>query len=75
MAGALGVRLGGRNVYHGRVEVRPMLGRGPLPGPAEIRRATRISRTVGAFALVVSAGVVAARHAISGPNAISRPEA
>lgn len=68
MAGALGVRLGGRNVYHGRVEVRPMLGRGPLPGPAEIRRAARISRTVGAFALVVSIGVVGARHAIGGPR-------
>src|SRR5262245_28601605 len=51
MAGALGVRLGGRNVYHGRVEVRPTLGRGPLPGPAEIRRAAQISRVVGAFAL------------------------
>ncbi|HEY7175173.1 MAG TPA: CobD/CbiB family cobalamin biosynthesis protein, partial [Micromonosporaceae bacterium] len=55
MAGALGVRLGGRNVYHGRVEVRPTLGRGPLPGPCEIRRATRISRVVGALALGVGA--------------------
>lgn len=69
MAGALGVRLGGRNVYHGRVEVRPMLGRGPLPGPPEIRRAARISRTVGAFALLVSIGVVGARHAICRPKA------
>src|SRR5262249_42003184 len=55
MAGALGVRLGGRNVYHGRVEVRPTLGRGPLPGPCEIRRATRISRVVGALALAIGA--------------------
>ncbi len=47
MAGALGVRLGGRNVYHGRVEQRPYLGRGPLPGPAEVRRAARISAVVG----------------------------
>jgi adenosylcobinamide-phosphate synthase len=51
MAGALGVRLGGRNVYRGRVEVRPMLGRGPLPGPREVRRAGRISEVVGLGAL------------------------
>ncbi|HKD98602.1 MAG TPA: CobD/CbiB family cobalamin biosynthesis protein [Micromonosporaceae bacterium] len=51
MAGALGVRLGGRNVYHGRSEVRPYLGRGPLPGPAEVRRAARISGAVGVAAL------------------------
>jgi adenosylcobinamide-phosphate synthase len=68
MAGALGVRLGGRNVYHGRVEVRPILGRGPLPGPVEIRRAARISRIVGASALGVSLGIAAARHALSGPK-------
>ncbi len=37
MAGALGVRLGGRNVYHGRVEDRPTLGFGPLPRPADVR--------------------------------------
>ncbi|HEY7174783.1 MAG TPA: cobalamin biosynthesis protein [Micromonosporaceae bacterium] len=64
MAGALGVRLGGRNVYHGRVDVRPTLGRGPLPGPCEIRRATRISRVVGAFAL--AAGVAAATGTAAG---------
>lgn len=52
MAGALGVRLGGRNVYHGRAEDRPHLGRGPLPGPEEVRRAARISGAVGAAALV-----------------------
>ena len=53
MAGALGVRLGGRNVYHGRVEDRPMLGFGPLPGPTEVRRAARISAAVGVAALIV----------------------
>lgn len=68
MAGALGVRLGGRNVYHGRVEIRPTLGRGPLPGPSEIRGAARISRTVGAFALVVSAGLVVAAGIVSRPQ-------
>jgi adenosylcobinamide-phosphate synthase len=68
MAGALGVRLGGRNVYHGRVEVRPILGRGPLPGPVEIRRAARISGIVGLCALGLSLGIAAARHALTGPN-------
>lgn len=67
MAGALGVRLGGRNAYHGRVEVRPTLGRGPLPGPGEIRRAAQISRVVGALAVATSiatavAGKVAANR-------------
>jgi adenosylcobinamide-phosphate synthase len=68
MAGALGVRLGGCNVYHGRVEVRPTLGRGPLPGPPEIRRAARISRTVGASALAVSLAIAAARHTATRPK-------
>jgi adenosylcobinamide-phosphate synthase len=63
MAGALGVRLGGRNVYRGRVEVRPTLGRGPLPGPTEVRRAARISGAVGVAAFaVVAAGRIAARR-------------
>ncbi len=35
-AGALGVRLGGRNVYHGRVEERPALGDGRPPGIDDI---------------------------------------
>src|SRR5262249_48224186 len=41
MAGALGVRLGGRNVYSGRVEERPSLGDGPPPVPADVYRAVR----------------------------------
>jgi adenosylcobinamide-phosphate synthase len=69
MAGALGVRLGGRNVYRGHVEIRPPLGRGPLPGPVEIRRAARISRTVGVFALAAAVGIVATRHRVGRPTA------
>jgi adenosylcobinamide-phosphate synthase len=46
MAGALGVRLGGRNVYGGRVEERPTLGDGPRPRTADIGRAVRLSRAV-----------------------------
>jgi adenosylcobinamide-phosphate synthase len=46
MAGALGVRLGGRNVYGSRVEDRPKLGNGPRPRTADIARAVRLSRAV-----------------------------
>ncbi|MGH9277766.1 MAG: cobalamin biosynthesis protein, partial [Acidimicrobiales bacterium] len=45
-AAALGVRLGGANVYAGRVEVRPALGEGPPPVPADIGRAVRLSSDV-----------------------------
>jgi adenosylcobinamide-phosphate synthase len=62
MAGALGVRLGGRNVYQGRVESRPALGDGRSAKPVDIRRATRISAAVGAAALALCAG-----HALAGP--------
>jgi adenosylcobinamide-phosphate synthase len=47
-AGALGVRLGGPLAYGGRVEVRPTLGDGRAPAPADIRRAARLSLAVGA---------------------------
>jgi adenosylcobinamide-phosphate synthase len=45
-AGALGVRLGGTNVYGGVTEVRPGLGEGRTPEPDDIRRAIRLSRAV-----------------------------
>ncbi|RIW41126.1 cobalamin biosynthesis protein [Micromonospora endophytica] len=51
MAGALGVRLGGRNVYFGRSEVRPFLGDGPRPDPRHLPRAARLSGAVGLAAL------------------------
>jgi adenosylcobinamide-phosphate synthase len=58
-AGALGVRLGGENVYEGRVEIRPALGRGPSPDVIDIRRATTLSASVaaaaGALALLYAA--------------------
>ncbi|MEH1013578.1 cobalamin biosynthesis protein [Micromonospora sp. CPCC 206060] len=60
MAGALGVRLGGRNVYFGRSEVRPFLGDGPRPEARHIRRATRLSGAVGLAALVGSVGLAVA---------------
>jgi adenosylcobinamide-phosphate synthase len=61
MAGALGIRLGGRNVYGSRVEERPQLGSGRAPTTADIRRAVRISRAVSLAAalLAVAARLVA----------------
>jgi hypothetical protein len=58
MAGALGVRLGGRNSYFGRSEVRPYLGDGPRPEARHIRRAAKLSGAVGLGALAI-AGIVA----------------
>ncbi|MGK5681282.1 cobalamin biosynthesis protein [Actinoplanes sp. URMC 104] len=61
MAGALGVRLGGRNVYFGRSENRPFLGDGPRPSAVHLRRAARISGVVGLLAAAISAGAALAR--------------
>ena len=54
-AGALGLRLGGANVYGGVTEARPQLGDGRTPEPADIGRAIRLSRavTVAATGLAV----------------------
>jgi adenosylcobinamide-phosphate synthase len=54
-AGALGVRLGGTNVYAGRTERRGTLGDGPPPGPADIDRAIRLSRLITAAAAALAA--------------------
>ncbi|GIL27663.1 hypothetical protein NUM_29170 [Actinocatenispora comari] len=55
-AGALGVRLGGRNVYAGRVEDRPQLGTGRRAEPVDIVRAARLSAVVGAATVAITAG-------------------
>jgi adenosylcobinamide-phosphate synthase len=60
-AGALGVRLGGRNVYAGRVEERPPLGGGPPPAPADVERAARLSLAVGAASALAAAGAATLR--------------
>ncbi len=61
-AGALGVRLGGRNDYGTRVEDRPVLGAGGRPPrTADIARATRLSRAITVAAAVVGAAIAAAR--------------
>jgi adenosylcobinamide-phosphate synthase len=72
MAGALGVRLGGRNVYFGRSETRPFLGDGPRPGPGKVRGAARISGAVGLAAAVVAAGVALARGSATSGLACGR---
>jgi adenosylcobinamide-phosphate synthase len=61
MAGALGVRLGGRNVYFGRSEIRPLLGDGPRPAARHLRRAARISGAVGLAAAGLAAGIALIR--------------
>jgi adenosylcobinamide-phosphate synthase len=59
-AGALGVRLGGRNDYGSHVEERPVLGgAGRAPDVADIARAARLCRGVTAAAAVVCAAVAA----------------
>jgi adenosylcobinamide-phosphate synthase len=71
-AGALGVTLGGRLAYGGRVEERPLLGQGPAPRAADVERAARLSRAVGTAALVSAAGVrVFLPGAVSGGRVLS----
>lgn len=57
-AGALGVRLGGTNVYAGHSEHRPGLGDGRPPRAEDIRRAVRLSRAV-TIAATLACGLVA----------------
>jgi adenosylcobinamide-phosphate synthase len=55
LAGALGLRLGGRNVYGARMEDRPLLGDGRPPDPADVGRAVRLSTAVWTAAAVLAA--------------------
>jgi adenosylcobinamide-phosphate synthase len=64
-AGALHVTLGGPTDYGDRVEFRPLLGDGPPPTPADVARASALSRDVSlalAGALTVAASVAATAH-------------
>lgn len=61
-AGALGVRLGGTLSYGGRTEHRPVLNSpGRAPDTADIAAAVRLSRRVGALALLVTSAAAALR--------------
>jgi adenosylcobinamide-phosphate synthase len=72
MAGALGVRLGGRNIYFGRTETRPFLGDGPRPSAGHLRRAGRLSAAAGAGAVAVAAGLALSRTALGRRAATAR---
>lgn len=56
-AGALRVRLGGSNVYDGRVEHRGGLGSGPAPGVDDITLSIRLATAVDWAALWLAAGL------------------
>jgi adenosylcobinamide-phosphate synthase len=68
MAGALGVRLGGRNVYFGRSETRLLLGDGPRAGARDVRRAATLSAVVGLAAVGLAAAARAARGWAAAPR-------
>jgi adenosylcobinamide-phosphate synthase len=74
-AGALGLRLGGRNVYAGRVEDRPELGDGRVPTPDDLPRAVRLCAAVTAATAAtaaVTAALIAGRVRASTPNRRAR---
>lgn len=60
-AGALAVRLGGRNSYGGRVEYRPAFGGSRAAEPVDIERAVRLSRAVAVATAAAAAVAVAVR--------------
>ncbi|GAB2473880.1 CobD/CbiB family cobalamin biosynthesis protein [Jatrophihabitans fulvus] len=60
-AGALGLRLGGTNVYEGRTDDRPVMGDGRAPNPDDIGRAVRLLQLVTAGAAVAAALIARAR--------------
>jgi adenosylcobinamide-phosphate synthase len=61
-AGALGVRLGGVNVYEGQVEDRGTLGDGRPVVVADVARAVQLSRVTSLAALAVAVGVTLLRQ-------------
>lgn len=61
-AGALGIRLGGTNVYGDRVERRAILGAGRVPARDDLARARSLARRVGSAALIVAAVSAASRR-------------
>lgn len=69
-AGALGVRLGGRNVYAGRVEDRPALGDGRAPDASDVARANRLSAAVGLASAALATAWAARRGS---PGLPARP--
>jgi adenosylcobinamide-phosphate synthase len=69
-AGALGVQLGGRNVYPGgRVEERGLLGDGPRPGAREARRASDLVGAVTGVAAVLAVASLAVARVVGRQSA------
>ncbi len=68
-AGALGLRLGGVNRYGDVVEERATLGDGPAPTVADITRAARLSRLVGAATAGIAAGALIVLRPVTRPVA------
>ncbi|MFH5232385.1 cobalamin biosynthesis protein [Antrihabitans spumae] len=60
-AGALGVTLGGPTRYRHGLELRPMLGSGPAPTAADLRRAVRLSAIVQFGSIAVAFAMCAVR--------------
>ena len=60
-AGALGVRLGGVNVYAGEVEDRGTLGRGRAVEVPDIQRAARLARRISLLSAVLAVAVRVSR--------------
>ena len=72
-AGALGVRLGGRNSYGGVAENRPELGDGRAPEPGDIRRAVMLARAVTVSATALAVLVALLRGSLTGARRSSAP--
>jgi adenosylcobinamide-phosphate synthase len=72
-AGSLGIRLGGANTYGDRAERRAFLGDGRAPAPADITRAVRLARRVGAAAAFVTAVLAAVLPDAVLPDAMPTP--
>jgi adenosylcobinamide-phosphate synthase len=58
-AGALGVSIGGSNVYDGALEDRGIIGDGRTVVTADLARSVRLSQAVGFGAMLVAVGVAA----------------
>lgn len=61
-AGALGVTLGGSNIYGGASEDRGALGDGPAVVVADLARSVRLSQAVGFGGILVAVGVAVLRR-------------